>query len=145
MDGFDLRVVCLARYPLRTMSTRKLRDILFRSLDRDEQLLLAVTLCKAESEEAAPRGEVVVGVTTWRLYEWLRAAQTDRRRGHPNIDAEWTTDGELRAALVRLKKRGLVRNSVPYQYQGAPTSLWRATNEGGAFLRERLLFRDAAA
>jgi hypothetical protein len=125
------------------MSARKLRDILFRSLDRDEQLLLAVTLCIAEADEASSSDLPVLGVTTLHLFWWLQEAASDRRRGHPGINQEWYSEGEVRAALVRLKRRGLVRGTPPRSEEGG-ASQWRTTPKAGDFLRERLLFRDAA-
>ena len=131
------------RYPLGTMSARKLRDILFRSLDRDEQLLLAVTLCTADADEASTSDLPVLGVTTLHLFCWLQETASDRRPRHPSIDQQWHSEGQVRAALVRLKNRGLVRGTPPRSEEGG-ASQWRTTPKAGTFLRERLLFRDAA-
>jgi hypothetical protein len=128
---------------MRTMRNRKLQDVLFRHLGRDDQLLLAVVLCITECEHASRGNAPVLGVTTWHLFDGLTVAASDRRRGHPSIDSEWATEGELRAALVRLKKRGLLRGTVPADEESG-ASLWRQTAKAGAYLSERLLFRDAA-
>ena len=123
------------------MTPRTLRDELFQLPSPDDQLLLAVALCLTEFQhEAFARQDRVIGISSEDLWWWLRA-RTANRDGHPNIDHTWKSLAAVRAALRRLEKKHLLRETRS-EGEGTSAMLWRTTEATGGYLAEHRLFAD---
>ena len=120
---------------------RSLREELFRLSSPDDQLLLAVALCLTDRQVRV--SGPIVGVTSADLWDWLQT-RTGNRRGHPNIDHKWNSLRAVQAALRRLERRKLVRET-PSESEWTSALLWRPTEAAGKYLAKKRLFADTGA